>query len=293
MQNKADYIRKINNVTYQITTTDNQRNNKNYTISSIDLEDCEETLRYKYNINQSFPLIIFKIDYKSPDTLIPIIGYEIYNPINKAKLDLSECKNIKLNIPVSINENDLFKHDPNSNFYNDDCFSYTSENGTDIILNDRKQEFKDKNLSLCQNNCTYIDYNNNHEQSSCQCIIKNNMDFISEIMADPNKLSNDFEIEENDLNNLHSNLQIMKCTEVLFSKEGIIKNISSYILFIIITHFLLSIILFMKCGYQFLEDEITKILSDKKREGGTNTNTNKSSNKKLKSHPPKNKKTKI
>ena len=35
-----------------------------------------------------------------------------------------------------------------------------------------------------------------------------------------------------------------------------------------------------------------KILSDKKREGGTNTNTNKSSNKKLKLHPPKNKKTK-
>ena len=74
-------------------------------------------------------------------------------------MDLSECKNIKLNFPVSIDENDLFKHDPNSNFYNDDCFSYTSENGTDIILNDRKQEYKDKNLSLCQNNCTYIDYN--------------------------------------------------------------------------------------------------------------------------------------
>jgi hypothetical protein len=146
VKNKTDYIRKINNVTYQITTTDNQRNNKNYTISSIDLEDCEETLRYKYDINQSFPLIIFKIDYKSPDTLIPIVGYEIYHPLNKTKLDLSECKNIKLNIPVSINENDLFKHDPNSNFYNDDCFSYTSENGTDIILNDRKQEFKDKNL---------------------------------------------------------------------------------------------------------------------------------------------------
>ena len=69
VKSKTDCVGKINNATYQITTSDNQRNNKNYTISSIDLEDCEETLRYKYNINQSFPLIIFKIDYKSPDTL--------------------------------------------------------------------------------------------------------------------------------------------------------------------------------------------------------------------------------
>ena len=121
-KSKSDYIKQINNVTYQITTLDNQRNNQNYTISSLELgEDCEKTLRYKYGINQSFPLIIFKIDYKSSDTLIPIIGYEIYNPINKEKLDLSECKDIKLNIPVSIDENNLFKYNPNSDFYTDDC----------------------------------------------------------------------------------------------------------------------------------------------------------------------------
>ena len=286
-KSKSDYIQKINNVTYQITTSDNQRNNQNYTISSIELgEDCEKTLRYKYGINQSFPLIIFKIDYKSSDTLIPIIGYEIYNPINKTKLDLSECKDIKLNIPVSIDENNLFKYNPNSDFYTDDCSSYTTENGTDIILNDRKQEFKDKNLSLCQNNCTYIDYNKKYEQSSCQCIIKNNMDFISQIMANPNKLSNDFENEEKGSNNLPSNIQTMKFTKTLFSKEGIISNISSYILFIIISHFLLSIILFMKCGYHFLEEEISKILSEKKKEGSKSKN----SSKRLQFDPPKNQK---
>ena len=121
---------------YQLTTSDNQKNNSNKNISTVDLGDCEKILKEKYEIDPSLPLIIFKIDYFSPDTLIPIIGYEIYHPLNKTKLDLTYCEDIliKLNIPVKIDENKLFKYDPNSEFYTDNCFPYTSENGTDIIL---------------------------------------------------------------------------------------------------------------------------------------------------------------
>ena len=39
-----------------------------------------------------------------------------------------------MNIPVSIDENNLFKYDPNSAYYRDNCYAYTTENGTDIIL---------------------------------------------------------------------------------------------------------------------------------------------------------------
>ena len=153
--NKEDIITKEDNVQYQMTTSDNQKNNSNKNISSIDLGDCEIRLKNIYGINQSLPLIIFKIDYFSPDSLIPIIGYEIYHPLNKSKLNLSYCEDIliKLNIPVSIDETKLFKYDPNSEFYTDNCFSYTTDNGTDIILDDRKDEFTNNNLSLCQNNC--------------------------------------------------------------------------------------------------------------------------------------------
>ena len=158
IESKKDYIEIQNDTIYQISTTENQRNNKYRNISTINFDNCEKILRNKYNINDSLPLIILKIDYKPPDLLIPIIGYEIYELINKTKLNLDECKDIKLDIPVSINEDELFKYDPNSDFYNDDCFSYTTNNGTDIILNDRKQEYIDKNLSLCENNCEYIGY---------------------------------------------------------------------------------------------------------------------------------------
>ena len=175
IKNKKDIIEKDNNITYQITTSDNQKNNTNINnISTIDLGICEDRLRYIYDINDTLPLIIFKIDYYSPYASIPIIGYEIYHPINKSKLNLTYCQDIliKLNAPTSIDENNLFKYEPNSGFYTDNCYSYTTEDGTDIILNDRKQEFKDNNLSLCQNNCEYKGYNTNNKKSSCECYIK-------------------------------------------------------------------------------------------------------------------------
>ena len=225
-ENKEDIIKKEDNVQYQMTTSDNQKNNTNKNMSTIDLGDCEKKLKDVYDIDPSLPLIIFKIDYFAPDTLIPIIGYEIYHPITKEKLNLSHCEDIliKLNIPVNIDEDSLFKYDPNSEFYNDNCFTYTTENGTDIILTDRKQEFADNNLSLCENNCNYTGYNEENKQSSCDCNIKNKMDLISEIIENPNKLSNNFESEESGSSSGASNIISIKCTKALFSKDGLKNN---------------------------------------------------------------------
>ena len=218
------------------------------------------------------PLIIFKIDYFSHDSLIPIIGYEIYHPINKTKLDLKYCEDIliKLNIPVTIDEDKLFKYDPYSDFYHDNCFSYTTENGTDIILNDRKQEFTDNKLSLCENNCNYTGYDENNKQSSCDCNIKNKMDTISEIMNNPIELSNNFDSKDSGSSSGSSNIISIKCTKALFSKD-----ISSYILLIFIAHFLLSIILFMKCGYPLLVNDINEIIKEKEKIQKQKTNNNK------------------
>ena len=192
--------------------------------------------------------------------MIPIVGYEIYHPINNSKLNLSYCNDsIILKVPASVDENKLFRNDPNSNFYKDNCFKYLTENGIDIIIDDRKQEFLEQNLSLCEINCSYIDYDINTKKSYCDCLIKNNMELISEIIDNPNKLSADFSVEEIDTNNL--NIKTMKCTKELFSKDGLKNNISSYILLIIILFFLFSIILFIKCGYYFLEEEITNIIN--------------------------------
>ena len=164
-----------------MTTTDNQKNNTNKNISSIDLGDCEKILKDKYKIDKDLPLIIYKVDYFSPDSLIPIIGYEIYHPLNKSKLDLNHCKNanINLNIPALINENDLFKYDPDNEYYKDECIPSTTDSGTDILVNDRQNEFNTNNMALCENNCTFNGYEIDSKIAKCECEVKNKELIIS------------------------------------------------------------------------------------------------------------------
>ena len=295
-KNKEDYIAAYGNITYQLTTSDNQKNKTRNNLSSIDLLNCENILRDIYDINDSLSLNILKVEYRNENLLIPIVGYEIYHPLNNSKLDLKYCnETIKLEIPVSINENELYKYETNSEFYTDNCFSYTSENGTDIILNDRKQEFVDNNLSLCENKCTYVKYDKNTKQSQCDCYIKNEIDLIYDIIENPNKLSNNFSSEES--SSINSNILSLKCTKELFSKNGLKNNISSYILSIIFLLFLSSIVLFLKCGYPLLEEKIRNIIKIISKNSEINKQTKRAQKKSLpqtkrtrknfrKNHPP-------
>ena len=76
---KKDLVIKEKDISYQITTTENQNNNEYNNISLIQLGECENILRKTYNISSNLSLIIFKIDYFMSGLLIPIIGYEKYN----------------------------------------------------------------------------------------------------------------------------------------------------------------------------------------------------------------------
>ena len=259
---KQDLIAKFKDISYQITTTGNQKNNIYNNISTIDLGDCEDILKDKYKINQNLSLIIFKIDYYIDGLLIPIVCYEVYHPTNYSQLDLNLCNEtlIKLHIPVEIDEEKLYKYDPTSDYYNDECFAYTTENGTDIILNDRKNEYIENNLSLCENNCTYNGYSIAKKKASCECETKIKIDLISKLLEEENYLSNYFDITENS----NVNIGTMKCISLLFSKNGLIKNIGSYILFISLLILLLSITIVYKCGMDLHQNDINKIVNLKK-----------------------------
>ena len=125
-----------NNIVYQITSSDNQNNYEYNNISSILLGDCETKLKKHYKIDENEALIIFKIDCFEEGLKIPIIEYEIYNPINLEKLELDVCKDTKIgiSIPVSIDDDSLFKYNSSDDYYNDLCYSYTTDIGTDIVI---------------------------------------------------------------------------------------------------------------------------------------------------------------
>ena len=284
---KQDLIAEYKDITYQITTSANQNNGTYNNISTINLGDCEEKLKKIYHIDKNLPLIILKIDYKMEGLLIPVIGYEVYHPENNSQLDLNYCNDttIKLNIPVSIDEDKVYKYDPNSDFYNDDCYAYTTENGTDIILNDRQSEYSDNNLSLCENNCTFNGYDSNTKKALCECETKVQINYISNITSDENILSNNFNSTNSDSSS--TNIATMKCVSLLFSKNGLLKNIGSYILIFTIGLFGVSIVIFYKCGYELIESHIKDILAlktkkSKKKFDVENTHGPKNGNKKKK-----------
>jgi len=91
-------IVKNGNIIYQLTSSYNQQNKIYNNISSINLGECENILKEKYNINKNESLLIFKIEYLIEEFHIPIIKFEVFNPINKEQLNLDYCKNININI---------------------------------------------------------------------------------------------------------------------------------------------------------------------------------------------------
>ena len=162
-----------NNILHQFTSTYNQNNNNdihnnignNYSI--IKLGECENNLRTKYELEDNDIILIYKVEIYQQGRLIPIIQYETYNPKKRQKLELDICKDLKINleIPVLINEEEEIKYDSLSAFYNDFCFYYTTENETDIILKDRREEFNNKNMSLCEKDCEYKGYDFHNKRS--------------------------------------------------------------------------------------------------------------------------------
>ena len=131
-------------------------------------------------------------------------------------MDVCKDNNITYFIPVSINENKLFKYDPESNFYNNRCEKFTTENDTDMTIYDRKSECNNKNLSLCEFNCTYKGYNSNNSKVECNCKINAGLDRLDMNQIDLlNKLQNSKNL---------INADVVQCSEVLSSAENIKSN---------------------------------------------------------------------
>ena len=172
------------NVVFQISTLDDQKNMENPNVSSIDLGDCEKELKKHEGIPDNMSLIVFKTDIKTEDLTQTFVQYEIYDPRDLHALDLSICKDMSICVstPVKLDSTtsslydtlkesgyDLFNE--NDDFYTDICSIYTSANGTDMTLDDRKKEIfsTSGNKTLCQSGYDLEYYNSTNKKAKCQC----------------------------------------------------------------------------------------------------------------------------
>ena len=264
--NQTELANKKDNNFYQIATLSSQLNNNE--IAFVNLGDCEAKLRNISNINPDEELIIFKISKIIPETHTQVIEYTIFT-IDGVQLNLDICKDFRIqyDIPIQLSEKDIYKHDPNSDFYNDKCIQYTSETGTDMTNYDRKEQFNEKNLALCENDCEFKEYNKKNKKVICDCKVKNVFNTFDEI--DKRKLLKKFTNYKNIFN-----LDVFKCSKLLFSKKGLVSNIGSYIILSIIFLHIINDILFIAIGYPIFYNRINKIIINDNNNNLSKNNNN-------------------
>jgi len=207
------------------------------------------------SINKDEKLILLKLEHHIENITIPIIEYQLFTKDGK-KLNLSCCDDIPeiVSIPVTINENEEFIHDPNSDFYQDRCYTYTSEYDTDLTLFDRKNNFNEKFLSLCEKDCIYQGYNNTNKTVKCECKTKTEFPKLTKTEKfDIGELLYQF-IDFKKMLNLY----VLTCPKVLFTSKGLKKNCGSYYNIAIITGNIIFFIFFYLKGYNSFKEKISK-----------------------------------
>jgi hypothetical protein len=108
-----------------------------------------------------------------------------------------------------------------------------------------------KNNTYCEEGCVYIAYDYANRKVHCQCYVKTEIDNnIGNIKFYGNLILNNFFKFDR-----FSNVKILKCFKLVFSKIGQNKNFGSYILIIIIMIFIALMILF----YINFKNEIIRI----------------------------------
>ena len=133
---------------------------------------------------------------------------------------------------------DIDKLNSSSRYYNDLCYTTTSDIGTDLTLNDRKNEFIEKNNTVCQEKCIFSYYDYNLQKAICSCNLEDSSpsDYL---VINKTLLYDNFL----DVNNI-ANINILVCYKVLFTSQGIIYNYGFYLISLIIIFHLVFIIIF-------------------------------------------------
>ena len=250
--------------TFTITTPSNQRNNKNNNGTIIYLGKCEEKLREEYKVPKEKNLYIFKIDYYLEDLLGPKVEYEVYYPDTKNQLklaNLSLCDEVKIevSIPIDIPLSELDKYNASSAFYNDLCYPITTEFNTDLSLKDRREEFIKNNISICEEDCQFAEYDKISRRAICSCFTKIQLPVVDEIRVDKKKFWHNFY----DINNI-ANIKMVKCLHLLFNKDNILKNSANYMLVALLFFDILSAIVFCFHNFIKINNDINQIYSETK-----------------------------
>ena len=231
-------------------------------MTTLDLGDCETLLRNFYHIPENKPLHIKKIDKIQDGMKTLKAEYDVYAKLsgkNLINLNLTICEKSKLSIfiPIILNGN-LDKYNPNSRYYNDICYTTISEDGTDIIMKDRQNEFIEKDRIVCQEDCYFSDYNYVTSKARCICQVKECPQLFDGMNINKAKILENFKNFYN-----YINFKFLVCYKKLFNKKGFINNIGCYLILSIIFFHIFTILIFKIKSFYSIETKIKKIAIEK------------------------------
>ena len=222
----------------------------NSSSTHVDFSACENILRSYYNISNSriITFLQLEIDNLNSQSLVNQVGYQAFDD-KRNPLNLTLCNNTNIQIFYSIKSDsninfayissfkdsniDIFNI--SDNFFTDICTSY-SDSDNDVILEDRIKDYY-QNYSLCDEGCTYNEFNLEYMTITCNCSVKENLT-INQKTIDLTQYGN---IDKSSM------FSVMKCYKYVFSLKNKLNNIGFLIfLFIVILHIPIIIIYFYK-----------------------------------------------
>ena len=248
--NKEDkIIEGKDNIVFQITNSEKQKSilknttliNNNQNLSIIDLATCEDILKAQYNISSNDSLIILKQENTNSNlkSSEKNIQYEIFEPYNKTKLNISFCEKTTINLYTKMTFSEKNKKmyqrlkelgydmfNINDKFYQDICTPYKTENSTDILLSDRIDYIYNNEDTQCQINCQFSEYLLDTQYIQCECSVNGENKKNKKEKFTAKKIYESFyEVLK------YSNYQVYKCYNLVFIKQIIYENFGGIIIF--------------------------------------------------------------
>ena len=282
---KSQIIKGENNTIFQITNGKNEKELleseflNDQDISIIDLGQCELKLKNEYNINENDSLIYLKQENTNAKASQKNVKYEIFEPYNFTKLNLSICEEDTINIYVKIDLSEETRNtyeylkslgydmlNINDPFYQDICVPYTYDNNTDILLSDRIDYIYNNKDTLCQSNCEFSSYVLNSSYLNCTCTAVQNKEEDKQKFSGKKLYESFYDILK------YSNFKILKCYKLTFSKKIFDNNIGNIIILIIFSFYFACFILFILKGIIPLKNTLKNINFKTKEKNDNNDN---------------------
>lgn len=240
-------------------------------------------------ISQPSDVIISQIDISRKNTEITNQTGYILSDKEGNEINISPCKSEKIQIsyPLNSSENSelvlskshvysptkiIDLNNPKDAFYNDFCFPYYDENGRDVVLIDRRNDYFANN-SLCEEGCNYYNIDFKSARIQCECEIKETLfDKInSNIPLD------DFPTEIN-----FNNIAVVRCYNLVFNWTYLKQNLGCWLT---LSFFIIQIpfsIHFLTFGLNAMLAYLNKFEVEKRNKMNNDENHHNTSN------PPKN-----